>query len=975
MNQDDRKIHISSDTGPEDFSLEDILLEYRQELARRPAGDESLNTRSKRIVMEALDQTISEVSFSSIDDIIGDAIADAGGHEPRDTASYGDGAYASAPGAAKKGGAGAEGGNAASAGVNGGAAAGIDAAGRPVSAQGAVSADAGSPGTAPASGNAGDNSDRGSGSGGVDAAPGGGDDLGLGGDFSLEGFDDDLISGTSGSDYAAAGSEQGEDPTESRASRRQSKKRRGLFSSRRGGASAAHAGSGASRTGAAGQHAGTAGTVSRTGAAAFRGGDSSGADRAYGADRVSGADRASGAGRVSTGGGEGDTSRISRLFAPGSAADDGAQRRAAGTLPENGGAAAKIAHAGHAADVSGGAIDAPEAENGPDASPGAHAKGRGFSEDLTGGGRRGGERFLSPLLALLALIALRRGQRTRGEEQAPTEDTEDRDVPEMEPGRAVRLYSGQALSMRLRGRLALAMTLVMIYMSFAWYSSLPLLGALKNSAGTVALTLLVFEMTVMVIGLDVVTSGIMALVRRRPNFDSLAAASCVLSMLDAAVIAAADLPELGIPFCAVSALTLTCCIWGGSLTCRGYRSGFKLLAMSKNLSVLTGESGVTSSGVALLKSKRSVKGFISRSEEADLPEYVYSVLTPASLALALVLGLLASVGRGRAFAAVHCISVIAAAAGAFSGAVCFALPFSITARRLFQSGAAIAGWSGTRDIGKSRQVVICDNDVFPQGTVDISSIRILEGAFTDKVISYTGSVIAASGSGLAQPFSDLIRRNGYSISRVENFTPHDGGGMAAVVNGESVYVGSTGFMNLMGIRIPQKLTTPSSVYTAINGALVGIFLLNYKPIASVQDALVLLLRSGREPVFAIRDFNITPMMIKKKFHLPTDEFDFPSYSERYRISGAQPDGSSKIAAVISRDGMGPLVDAADRGRRLFTAVCTGTALSAAGTALGVLLMFLLCWTGAFDSATASNVLVFMLLWLVPTLVIGWGLQR
>ncbi len=967
MNQDDRKIHISSDTGPEDFSLEDILLEYRQELARRPAGDESLNTRSKRIVMEALDQTISEVSFSSIDDIIGDAIADAGGHEPRDTAPYGDGAYASVPGGSKKGGVGAEGGNAASADVNGGAAARIDAAGRPVSAQGAVSAPAGSPGTAPASGNAGDNSDRGSGSGGVD-------DLGLGGDFSLEGFDDDLISGTSGADYAAAGSEQGEDPTESRASRRQSKKRRGLFSSRRGGASAAHAGSGASRTGAAGQHAGTAGTVSRTGAAAFHGGDSSGADRAYGADRVSGADRTSGADHASAGG-AGDAERISRLFAPGSAADDGAQRRAAGTLPENGGAAAKNGGAGHAADVNGGAIDAPEAENGPDASRGAHAKGRGPSENLTGGGRRGGERFLSPLLALLALVALRRGQRTRGEEQAPTEDTEDRDVPEMEPGRAVRLYSGQALSMRLRGRLALAMTLVMIYLSFAWYSSLPLLGALKNSAGTVALTLLVFEMTVMVIGLDVVTSGIMALVRRRPNFDSLAAASCVLSMLDAAVIAAADLPELGIPFCAVSALTLTCCIWGGSLTCRGYRSGFKLLAMSKNLSVLTGESGVTSSGVALLKSKRSVKGFISRSEEADLPEYVYSVLTPASLALALVLGLLASVGRGRAFAAVHCISVIAAAAGAFSGAVCFALPFSITARRLFQSGAAIAGWSGTRDIGKSRQVVICDNDVFPQGTVDISSIRILEGAFTDKVISYTGSVIAASGSGLAQPFSDLIRRNGYSISRVENFTPHDGGGMAAVVNGESVYVGSTGFMNLMGIRIPQKLTTPSSVYTAINGALVGIFLLNYKPIASVQDALVLLLRSGREPVFAIRDFNITPMMIKKKFHLPTDEFDFPSYSERYRISGAQPDGSSKIAAVISRDGMGPLVDAADRGRRLFTAVRTGTALSAAGTALGVLLMFLLCWTGAFDSATASNVLVFMLLWLVPTLVIGWGLQR
>ena len=47
---------------------------------------------------------------------------------------------------------------------------------------------------------------------------------------------------------------------------------------------------------------------------------------------------------------------------------------------------------------------------------------------------------------------------------------------------------------------------------------------------------------------------------------------------------------------------------------------------------------------------------------------------------------------------------------------------------------------------------------------------------------------------LTQVFTEeLVRRNGYIISRVENFEAHDGEGMSAVVNGESVYVGSTGF--------------------------------------------------------------------------------------------------------------------------------------------------------------------------------------
>ena len=154
------------------------------------------------------------------------------------------------------------------------------------------------------------------------------------------------------------------------------------------------------------------------------------------------------------------------------------------------------------------------------------------------------------------------------------------------------------------------------------------------------------------------------------------------------------------------------------------------------------------------------------------------------------------------------LSGLSAVSVGFSASLACALPFAITARRLSYSGAAIAGWTGVRDIGKSSYVVITDSDVFPQGTVNISSIRVLEGSYSDKVISYTGSLIATSGSGLANPFIELIRKNGYSINRTENVEPHDGGGLTAMVNGETIMVGNTGFMNLMGIRVPQNINTP-----------------------------------------------------------------------------------------------------------------------------------------------------------------------
>ena len=583
------------------------------------------------------------------------------------------------------------------------------------------------------------------------------------------------------------------------------------------------------------------------------------------------------------------------------------------------------------------------------------------------------ERFLSPIVAMLALIALRRGQRRRADTQSPTIDDEDEDVPEMAPERAAKLYASQAHSLRLRSRLSTAVSLVMIYITFAWNSFLPLFGALGNSLRAASITLLIMELTVMVIGLDVLTSGVMSAVRGKPGFDSLVAAACVVSLIDAAMLASANTEDYGLPFCAVSAVSLTFSIWGGYFTCRGYKSSFRLLAKSKKLLPMSAVR--TQHGASLLRYERDIYGFITRGEEADLSEYVYSMLAPLLFVLALVLGLLASVGHKQPRAALHCVSMLMSVGCAFSGAICFALPFAITARRMFHSGCAVAGWSGAREIGKSRSIIITDGDVFPPGTVEIANIRILEGAFTDKVISYTGSVVAASGSGLAQSFSELIRKNGYSINRVEHFAPHDGGGMTAMVNGESVYVGSTGFMNLMGIRVPQKLSTKSSVFTAINGSLVGIFTMNYKPVASVQRALAVLLRSKCRPVFALRDFNITPVMIKKKFRMPTDLFEFPAYTERFELSAAQPDEGVKPAAVSLRENMASLVELSDRGGRLYTAARIGAGISAAGSVVGLVLLFILCWTGAFESASASNALLFMLLWFLPELVISLGLQR
>lgn len=603
----------------------------------------------------------------------------------------------------------------------------------------------------------------------------------------------------------------------------------------------------------------------------------------------------------------------------------------------------------------------------------------GEADDLPGekkkDNRSAKERFLSPIIAFLALMALRRAQRTakRGEGEA-AEDAQAEELPEPEPKRAVRACAAQLGPLRLRGRIALVMSLIMVYLTYASSSALPLTGALKTSPRVFSLMLLILELTVMMAGLNVFTDGIMKLVRRTPDAQSLAAASCVFTALDALILALMNDRTMGIPLCAASALGLTIAVWGEYWRISALRRSFRVLTSSSSLYTVSGEQGITKEA-ALLKSRRSIRGFIRRSLETDYSAGIFRLLTPMLLIASVVLGALAALVHGTPKSIIHIIAMVLAASSSFSATICFSLPFAFASRRFAQSGAAVAAWPGIRDIGRSRNVIITDGDVFPKGTMELGDIRILEGAFVDKVISYTASVIAASGSGLAVPFAELIRRNGYTISRVENFEPHDGGGMTAMVNGETVCVGNTGFMNLIGVRVPQKLGTHNAICTSINGALVGIFMVNYRATGGVQEALVTLLHSNLEPIFALRDFNITPQMLKEKFRLPADNFKFPSYSERFRISGAEPDKSSRVSAAIAREGMQPLVDAADRGRRLYGAIRIGTLIAAAGCVFGLLMVFLLSWSKTFDVSTAANVITFLLLWLIPSAVITWGVNR
>lgn len=570
------------------------------------------------------------------------------------------------------------------------------------------------------------------------------------------------------------------------------------------------------------------------------------------------------------------------------------------------------------------------------------------------------ELVVTPFISALALIALK-VQQSKLPLSISADDDEELGE-ELPPEKASRFYESFIGGLHIRVRIAFVLSLVLTYISFG----LPVMGAMNATAVKSAVCLILL-LAVMICGLDIMTSGLIAISHRRPNANTLITLSALFCVIDG-FLAACGVKGTKLPFCAIPALTISFSLLGSLLNCRSSRIVFNTVSSSRKPYTVTAETSVTGDGVTILKSRMTTKGFVRRTEEAGPDETVYGVMAPYLIVIALLLSLI-SAAVSKSFAQfAHILSGIFVCAAPLAILLTYPLSNFVSAKTLIKSGSAIAGWSGIYDIGKCRHMIITDFDLFPKGSVTISQTRIFAGMKPEKVVSLAGSMIAASGSALSPAFAELMKQGKGSLLRVENFRCHEGGGLIAMVDGVEVYCGSASFMHLMGVHLPDMFKIKNCVYVSEGDTICGMFQMEYTPVDSVRDALYMLMRSDRHPVFAVRDFNITPQLLSVKYDIPTDGFDFPSFAQRYEISGAEPSEASKPAALVSREGLGAFVHLAEHAKGLYTRVRVSVMLSVMSTVIGMIVMFILSLTGQMTVTTALS---FLLVWLVPVLVIGF----
>ena len=455
--------------------------------------------------------------------------------------------------------------------------------------------------------------------------------------------------------------------------------------------------------------------------------------------------------------------------------------------------------------------------------------------------------------------------------------------------------------------------------------------------------------------------GISALRRKRCVSELLVSLAVLVTLGDCVLCLLLPERTAVIPYAPAACLALAFAQLGVSRERRGMYDTFHAAAVDDPPYLVTD----TERGAC--KQRGSLPGFYSAAMKDDASTVWQTVLLPVVLMATIVFAGLSSLGQGRGADFLLNWSALLIAGATCALPLCWSLPFARFSRHLQRMGCAVAGWAGAEKLSRRRNMIVTDADLFPPGTIQLNGIKIY-GEERGKVASYAAAMAAQSGSGLERLFDGLLHSENAPRVTMHDFRFYEEGGWAGEIRGETVLMGTASFMRKMEVRLPADIRLKTGIFLAVDRQLAAVFAVKYNPAENVDFALRMMRSCHILPILASRDPNITPALLKRKFHKSV-KVEYPNLADRMALSEAEQDHDLP-RALLFREGLMPYAETVAGSQRLCQAVRRSTAISLAGSILGTLLVFYLVFQGAYLMITPLAVEVFLLLWTTPVFLLA-----
>ncbi len=371
--------------------------------------------------------------------------------------------------------------------------------------------------------------------------------------------------------------------------------------------------------------------------------------------------------------------------------------------------------------------------------------------------------------------------------------------------------------------------------------------------------------------------------------------------------------------------------------------------------------------LAAMRKTELLADFLKTSYSSDSADKFCHVFTYIAVAAAAAIGFIAGFVGKQDYAASSVyigisvfVGVIAICAG-FSVMLVVNLPMFRASVKNSELQGVVIGYDSVEEFADTNSVLIDAEQLFPQGSVRLSAIKVFSDTRIDEAIVEAASLTTQAGSILKNMFYDIIAGKTELLNPVESYIFEDSMGLCGWINNKRVLLGNRELMINHSIEGVPPLTKEKeytengryAVYLSISGELSAMFLVEISPAMEVGQAFRELQKNGVYSMIRTVDslvsinrlselFEISPEYLKLvPFRVHEQFAEVTAYQQRQRASLACSGRFSAFASLILSC------------RRIKTTIGVGIGLQAVSILLGILICLAMSVIGSFEELSAS----------------------
>lgn len=262
---------------------------------------------------------------------------------------------------------------------------------------------------------------------------------------------------------------------------------------------------------------------------------------------------------------------------------------------------------------------------------------------------------------------------------------------------------------------------------------------------------------------------------------------------------------------------------------------------------------------------------ISRCEAEVSSDRLTALLLPMSLAAGLICAVIGGVFSESLISAVTSFVAAVCVCIPTFGTAAIQLPLRWANKRLNQAGGMISGQKAVEDFSRTNAIVIDSSELFDQQACRLHGIRDFKKVRIDDLTLYAAAMMVKSGGPLTAVFDQVVSKRDL-LPAVHSFHYEERMGVSGWINEQKVMMGNRNMMKLHNLTVPdieeeEKYTTDGRkvIYLAIANQIAAMLVVSYAPNKKLIPFIRRLGTDGVTVLVRNNDSNVTTDMINEVF--------------------------------------------------------------------------------------------------------------